>query len=75
MIRRISTNIEHLKYPMNYQFKIHDDKTIISCQKCQKSTCLKWKLGLFGHNYRVATLFIFYPTVSEIIKLKSLGQL
>ena len=30
-----------------------------------KKTCLKWTLGLFGHNYRVATLSTFYLTVDK----------
>ena len=52
------------------KFKISDDQTNIDkyrlsvkitdyyiISKCQKSSCLKWTYGLFGHNYRVATLF------------------
>ena len=27
--------------------------------KCQKSTCLKWTYGLFGHRYEVA-MFLYY---------------
>ena len=40
---------------MNYYSKIHEDKAIISCNKClykyKKSTCLLWMYGLFGHNH------------------------
>ncbi len=44
--------------------------------KCQKSRCLKWTYGIFGHNYRVGALSTLYLTVLEIIikSLKSIGQ-
>ena len=43
---RIDANITeyyHIKinFPQNHYTKIHDDKAIISCKKCQKSTCLQ----------------------------------
>ncbi len=34
--------------------------------KLLKSTYIKWMYGLFGYNYRVATLSTFYLTVTEI---------
>ena len=43
----------------------------ILCKKymlnIKKLTCLKWTYGLFGKNYRVATLFTFCLTEFEII--------
>ncbi len=38
---------------------------------CEKSKInkFKWTYGLFGHNYRVATLSTFHLTVLGIIKL------
>ena len=41
-----------------------------------QSTCLKCTYGLYGQNYRVATLFTFGLNVSEIIipSLKSIGH-
>ena len=36
---------------------------------------LKWRRGLFGHNYRVATLSTFYPIVSGIIILFEIDRI
>ena len=69
---------------MKANLKKSDDQTNINkyrvdanITKCQKSTCLKWTYGLFGYNYRVATLSTLYQTVLDIIipSLKSIGQL
>ncbi len=46
------------------------------CKYVKNQYVLNWTYGLFGQNYRVATLSTFYPTVSAIIipSLKIIGQ-
>ncbi len=58
-----------------------DNITIVSCKhykyvpKSKIITSLKWNYRLFGKNDRVATLFTFYLTSSDIImpNLKLIG--
>ena len=35
------------------------------CQKSKKSAYFEWTYGLFGNNYKVATLSELYLTVTE----------
>ncbi len=68
---RVASNITeyHIKnLPKNHHSKFMMIKQLFHVKK--------WTSGLFGHKYKVATLSIFYPTVSGIIimSFKSLGQ-
>ncbi len=52
------------------------EKRLLFHVKMSKINKFKWMYGLFGHNYRVASLSTLYLTVLGITipSLKSIGQ-